>query len=121
MAKAIKAVIFDFNGTLFNDTHFHDTAWKEFASRYGKNLSPGELDKNIHGFTNREIFTYIFKRSLEENELYQFYEEKEEIYRFICQKNSAKCILTKGAEDFFNYLLEKNIPRLLPLHPTFPM
>ena len=120
MTKAIKAVIFDFNGTLFNDTYFHDTAWQEFASRYDKNLSPGELDKNIHGFTNREIFTYVFQRALDKNELYQFYEEKEEIYRSICLNNPAKCILTKGAEDFFNYLSEKKIPRTIATASYLP-
>lgn len=120
MKQAIKAVIFDFNGTLFNDTHFHDTSWKEFASRYGKNLSPEELDKNIHGFTNREIFTYVFQKSLDENELYRFYEEKEEIYRSICRANPAKCVLTKGAEDFFNFLSEKNVTRTIATASYLP-
>ena len=40
----ISGVIFDFNGTLFNDTDFHDQAWKEFAGKYGKKLNNEDLD-----------------------------------------------------------------------------
>ena len=66
----IQAVIFDFNGTLFYDTNFHDAAWIEFAARYGTSLTKDELDKNIHGSTNKEILHYLFNKKLSNNRFY---------------------------------------------------
>ena len=31
----MKAVVFDFNGTLYNDTRFHIAAWTNFFRRRG--------------------------------------------------------------------------------------
>ncbi len=120
MLQAIRAVIFDFNGTLFNDTSFHNTAWKEFALKYGKTLTPDELDKNIHGFTNREILKYLFQRPLAEKELKNLYEEKENLYRSVCCGHPEKCILTKGTEDFIGFLCEINIPRTIATASYLP-
>jgi len=120
MLQVINAVIFDFNGTLFNDTSFHNKAWKEFALKYGKTLTPDELDKNIHGFTNREILEYLFQRPLAEKELINLYEEKENLYRSVCHDHPEKCMLTEGAEDFIGFLCKKNIPRTIATASYLP-
>lgn len=39
---AIKGVIFDFNGTLFFDTHLHNRAWDIFLDRYSLMLQDVE-------------------------------------------------------------------------------
>ncbi len=110
---AYKAVIFDFNGTLFDDTDLHNSAWKEFASRYGRILLPEELELNIHGYTNREILQFLFNRKLDKHEEEDRYEEKEEIYRQLCYQHPQKCILTPGAVYFLDYLQQQNIPRTI--------
>jgi beta-phosphoglucomutase len=109
----IKAVIFDFNGTLFDDTEFHNNAWKKFALLHGKELSPQEIEFKIHGFTNREILHFIFDRELSIDDEVILYEEKENFYRELCKLFPEKCILTPGAEDFLNKLLEQNISRTI--------
>jgi beta-phosphoglucomutase len=108
-----KAVIFDFNGTLFNDTEFHNQAWQSFAMNHGKMLSDEVLETNIHGFTNREILDFLFERKLtvEEHEL--FYEEKEDIYRTILHQHPDKCELAAGAKEFLDYLKKNNVPRTI--------
>jgi HAD superfamily hydrolase (TIGR01509 family) len=120
MTDAIRAVIFDFNGTLFNDTEFHNRAWIEFSERYGKILSPNELDKHIHGHINREILEFLFQRTLTATELKKFYEEKEEIYRKICHNHPEQCRLTKGAREFLECLVHKNIPRTIATAAYLP-
>jgi len=120
MINRIGAVIFDFNGTLFNDTDFHNKAWTRFATNYGKVFTSDELDMYIHGFTNREILEYIFQKPLEKDELNILYEEKEELYRFICYNQPEKCILTNGAEDFLDFLFENKIPRIIATASYLP-
>ena len=110
MSLPAKAVIFDFNGTLFHDSEFHHEAWCRFANRYGKTLNEEDFDAHIHGSTNREIIEYLFQTKPNENEMLRFYEEKETIYREICKRNPEKCILTPGADVFLDYLSERNIP-----------
>lgn len=113
MHQPIKAVIFDFNGTLFRDTDFHNKAWLDFADLNHVHITAEDFDKNIHGHTNKEILYYLFGENLTTEELYNFYEEKEEIYRSICKKNPELCILAPGAENFLNYLKENNIKRTI--------
>lgn len=120
MSNSIKAVIFDFNGTLFNDTTFHNKAWTDFAARYNYSLSNDELDKHIHGFTNREILHYILKRPLKEDEITILYEEKEKMYRRICLDHPEKCVLAPGAEIFLDDLVKKNILRTIATASYFP-
>lgn len=56
-----KGVIFDFNGTLFYDTPFHNTAWQRMV----KELTGSDLDDDLrvkmHGKNNRDIFTVLIK------------------------------------------------------------
>jgi beta-phosphoglucomutase len=105
-----KAVIFDFNGTLFNDTDFHNQAWRKFAEYHGKILSDEVIEQNIHGFTNREILDFIFERELSPEEHALFYEEKESLYREILYMHPERCMLAPGAEEFLDILIAKKIP-----------
>jgi beta-phosphoglucomutase-like phosphatase (HAD superfamily) len=111
MNNPIEAVIFDFNGTLFYDSHFHKDAWSDFAKLHGLQVYPDDFDNHIHGFTNKEIIEYLFQREPEKNELQELYEEKEAIYRKICEKHPDSCILTPGAKEFLNYLLLNGMQR----------
>jgi beta-phosphoglucomutase-like phosphatase (HAD superfamily) len=113
MKPFIEAVIFDFNGTLFFDTDFHNQAWKIFAAKYNKHLTLEDFQINIHGRTNKEILYYLFNEELSKNLLNQYYEEKEEIYRIICFQNPEMCILAPGAEDFLNFLHENHIKKTI--------
>lgn len=109
----IRAVIFDFNGTLFYDTDFHDQAWKELARRYGKELSGDAMDCHVHGVTNKEILKFLFKDDITDEKSDALSAEKEEIYRSICRKKPERCVLTPGANQFLEMLKEKNIPRAI--------
>jgi beta-phosphoglucomutase len=120
MIHAAKAVIFDFNGTLFADSQFHNDAWDTFARLHGKSLTQNDIENHIHGFINKEILEFLFQRPLSHYEMDSFYEEKESIYRQICLDNPLKCLLTPGAEIYLDYLLENNIPRTIATASYLP-
>lgn len=111
--KRYKSVIFDFNGTLVFDTANHDRAWKIITSKYReKPFSAEELEKNIHGRTNKAIFEYITGRELNAAEVDKFSTEKELIYQKLCREDK-NFRLIRGAEDFLNYLRDNKIPRTI--------
>lgn len=104
----IKGVIFDFNGTLFWDTHYHNQAWDIYLERLNMKISDKEKDEHIHGKPNKDIFEYLLKRNLSNEELEKYVEEKESIYRDICRKNDSN--LAPGAIGFLEFLKNSNIP-----------
>ena len=111
--KRYKSVIFDFNGTLVFDAANHDRAWKIITSKYReKPFSDEELEKNIHGRTNKAIFEYITGRELNAAEVDKFSTEKELIYQKLCREDK-NFRLIRGAEDFLNYLRDNKIPRTI--------
>jgi HAD superfamily hydrolase (TIGR01509 family) len=104
---AIKGVIFDFNGTLFWDTPFHNTAWDRFLENHQIELTDQEKNERIHGKNNRDIFTGLFNRPIEPDELERFIDEKEQLYRDICVKEQQP--LADGAIELFEFLKENQI------------
>jgi beta-phosphoglucomutase len=109
----LRAIIFDFNGTLFDDTDFHNQAWTKFSLQHGRELSSEDIKLHIHGFTNREIFRYVLDRPIHKNEEEELDEEKETLYRNFCTNYPEKCILTPGAIEFLDILKKKKIPRTI--------
>lgn len=105
---AISAVIFDFNGTLVQDTHLHNLAWHEFFRKY-KLPQPDEREMfHLHGKTNKDILTLIFKQAIDPAEVERLGNEKEEIYRMLFQENQIQ--LMPGVIELFKWLNYKMIP-----------
>lgn len=105
---SIKGVIFDFNGTLFWDTPFHNQAWDIFLEKHHLNFTDREKDEKIHGKPNKDIFNGIFNRMVPEDELAGFINEKEQIYRDICIRKQMP--LAVGAIELLDYLKQQTIP-----------
>jgi len=102
----LKGAIFDFNGTLFWDTAFHDRAFDVFLEKHGVRLTDEEKRVKIHGKQNIDIMRGIFGNHLTETEANEMGLEKEAIYRELCI-NDLK--FAPGAEDLFNFLKANNI------------
>lgn len=102
-----KGAIFDFNGTLFWDTAFHDRAFDIFLEKHGVKLTDAEKRVKIHGQANPDIMRGIFGSQLSEQDTYDYAQDKELIYRQLCV-NDLK--LAPGAEDLFDFLKAKGIP-----------
>ena len=106
-----KGVIFDFNGTLFFDNPKHIMAWSKISLDIrGHGISEEELHEHINGVPNNKVVEYMFdgKCSLEQMEKYS--ELKEQYYREFCRQDEKSFHLVKGAEKFFDYLTQKQIP-----------
>lgn len=102
-----KGAIFDFNGTIFWDTAFHDRAFDVFLEKHRVKLTDEEKRVKIHGKPNADIMRGIFGNHLTDNEVYEMAQEKEAIYRELC-KNDLQ--FAPGAESLFNYLKANDIP-----------
>lgn len=106
-----KGIIFDFNGTLVFDTEAHEKAWHALIPELrGSAFSEEEFKRQVHGHTNREIFSYVFGKPLTEEEALPFGERKEALYRGFLQADKAACRLVPGAEAFFTLLFEAGVP-----------
>lgn len=106
-----KGVIFDFNGTLFFDNPKHIMAWSKISMEIrGHGINEEELHEHINGVPNNKVVEYMFegKCSLEQMEKYS--NLKEQYYREFCKQDAKSFHLVKGAEEFFDYLKEKQIP-----------
>lgn len=96
-----KGAIFDYNGTLFWDTAFHDQAFDIFLEKHGVQLTDEEKRVKIHGKPNVDIMRGIFGEHLTVAEATAMGQEKEAIYRDLCV-NDLK--FAPGAEDFLDFL-----------------
>lgn len=103
-----KGVIFDFNGTLFWDTLYHDQAWDEFLDIHNIKLTQEEKMQKIMGRTNQDILRGIIGKTISDEEIISMTNEKEMIYQQICLK--SKMELASGAIDFFRFLRAQKIP-----------
>lgn len=101
-----KAAIFDFNGTLFWDTAFHDQAFDIFLEKYGVRLTDEEKRVKIHGKGNPDIMRSILGAGLTDAEVDKMAQEKELIYRQLCVNDMP---FAPGAEDLFNFLKTEGI------------
>lgn len=108
--KMPDAFIFDFNGVLFWDTHFHDDAWRQYSKKLrGTELSEDEMIHKVHGRTNKDVLEYLTGKSLGDDELQEHTDTKESIYRQMCLDNKDQFVLSPGAIEFLDYLNEYSI------------
>lgn len=105
-----KGLIFDFNGTVFWDTRFHNAAWDLMLPRHGREcISDEEKFLNIHGHNNTDIFNYLFPGLLTPEQIRAMAAEKEQIYRDICIQHHME--LAPGLTVLLDYLKEHGIRR----------
>ncbi|MDS0524648.1 HAD family phosphatase [Clostridium sp. SHJSY1] len=103
-------VIFDFNGTLFWDSDKHEKAWKTLSKNLrGNEFSDEELQKYVHGRTNKSILQYMLRKDLDDENLAKLSNKKEQIYRDMCKEDIENFKLAPGAIKFLNYIKEKKI------------
>ena len=108
----MKAVIFDFNGTLFDDTNFHLEAWQNFMhKKFGIDLTREEVREKFIGPNNSVIFrNYFGEGRFTNEELIALAREKEAEYRAIVHRDPANMQLMEGAPELFDLLVERKIP-----------
>ena len=104
-----KAVIFDFNGTLFADSDKHREGWKRFLAKYGLDVDDEELRTHYLGRTNPYILKRVFGEDLAPELIAERTLEKEATYRQCCMEDPASFHLIAGAVTFLDYLKENGV------------
>lgn len=104
-------IIFDFNGTMFQDSDLHELAWAKIIKKYThKAISSQEIMLHIHGHINDEILRYFISNNLSAIEVQELSDEKELLYRELCLENPDRLVLTKGLEELLIFLAEQQVP-----------
>ena len=106
----MKSVIFDFNGTLFQDTPLHIRAWGEFFRRHGVPYTEDLFYKYMCGPPNSAILRRMLDPGLTDAEAEALSEEKEGYYRRIVLSDPALRVLTPGAEALLDALTARGAP-----------
>lgn len=107
----MRGILFDFNGTLFNDTHLHKAAWhKFFLKNFGWDFSEEEILRRCLGPSNDDIFKDFFDGKLSKAEVDALAAKKEEEYRASAKSDPANMHLIEGAPEMLDMLVEKGIP-----------
>ncbi len=110
----LKGIIFDFNGTLFLDTPFHEQAWLTYAKKeLNINLSKENYYKYMHGSTNPLIYEFLYKKPMPFELVDTFGQDKEVYYRELCRAERENLTLANGAKALLNFLEENNIPHAI--------
>lgn len=110
----MKGIIFDFNGTLFFDSHFHYEAWRIYSKKLrGYEFSDDEMRQKMFGRTNEDIIEYAIGKKPSKEMAEALAKEKESMYRQMCLNDKKNMILSPGAEKFLDFLKENNIPRTI--------
>jgi len=109
--KAYKGVIFDFNGTLFFDNDKHVLAWNEISRILRKrDISEEELHAKFNGTPNEQNIRYMIEGSVSDEQVAEYSELKEELYRNFCKKDTPTFHLVAGVYDYFQFLKDRQIP-----------
>lgn len=107
----MKAAIFDFNGTLYNDTQFHIAAWRNYMrKRFSIELTLDEIYAHFIGPSNSFILRNYFGDRYTDEEINALSLEKEVEYRAAARSNPENLRLMDGAPELFDLLVERGVP-----------
>lgn len=106
----MKAVIFDFNGTMFFDSDKHEKAWERYLGKLiGRKITDEEFKKYVHGRNSSFIIEHFLNKKMDKETLINMSDEKEGVYRKLCLEDKENFHLVNGLTGFLDYLKEKDI------------
>lgn len=106
----MRAFIFDFNGTLYQDSAIHLEAWRRFCRKYGVPFTDDMFYRYMCGPPNSAILRRFLRPDLTDGEVEALSEEKEAVYRRIVLDDPALRVLTPGAAEMLDLLAARGIP-----------
>lgn len=106
-------IIFDFNGTLFDDSDKVEKSWQLFSTKqFHRNITPEEFKEMIHGRNNEFILQHLSETELSHDQITEFINQKEAIYRELCETD-ANTRLTGDVLRLLDDVKERGIPRTI--------
>lgn len=104
-------IIFDFNGTLFQDGKYHVAAWKKISEELtNQAMSQEEIETKTHGVCNEVVIDRLSHGTLSKEENLAWSKRKEELYRQMVKADKSNAKLVHGAPSFFETLQQHKIP-----------
>ncbi len=100
-----KAFLFDLNGTMIDDMHYHIKAWHGILNELGANISMERMKEECYG-KNDELLERMFPGRFSEDEKQQMSLEKEKQYQ---QKFKPYLKLLPGLDTFLAEAKHNNI------------
>ena len=107
--SGFKAVIFDFNGTLFPDTEHNLGAWIKFSPTVKGETLTMEQAVMLNGKSNKETLAWIKGAPVTDEELEKWSEMKEVCYRQTCLDSPETFHLASGAVELLDFLKAHNV------------
>ena len=105
----MEGIIFDFNGTMFFDQSIQEQAWRGFLKDLtGRDATDAEFQEYIHGRSIEATLSYFLGRDVPREEAAALEEQKEYVYRTLCQKSSI-FRLANGLPQFLDELSRRKI------------
>jgi len=102
-----KAYIFDMNGTMIDDMHYHIQVWDKLLNEELKaGLSPEELRSHMYG-KNEELITRVFGNRFSDEEMHKLSVRKEKMYQEIFLPHLK---LIDGLPEFLEHAYKQGIP-----------
>lgn len=106
----MKGFLFDFNGTLYDDSRLHMQAWRNYyREKFNRALSDAEVQSFI-GPSNADIFAMSLGVRLSTEKAAELSAEKEAAYRAVARSNPANLRLIDGVPEMLDLLAERKIP-----------
>ena len=106
----MKGFLFDFNGTLYDDSRLHMQAWRNYyREKFNRALSDAEVQSFI-GPSNADIFAMSLGVRLSTEKAAELSAEKEAAYRAVARSNPANLRLIDGVPEMLELLAGRKIP-----------
>ena len=105
----MRSVIFDFNGTMYQDKEFHKEAWIRYGRELGFPITEEIFYQHMYGPTNASIFAWLYGRPLEADQVERMAEEKERVSRQICLEHPDELHLTDGLPEALDKMKAANV------------
>ncbi len=109
-----QGIIFDFNGVLLWDAAWQVKSWQAVANTLrGREMTAEEIANHVHGRPNADVLSYLAGIPVVGNKLRELIALKESLYRDLCLLNPRAFILSPGAQELLDELVQNNIPRAI--------
>jgi HAD superfamily hydrolase (TIGR01509 family) len=109
LLETIQGVLFDMDGTLAENAHFHHDAWIEtMLERYGYHVAPDET--RVHGGKTPFIVASLLGHEIDPLEAAEFHEFKEARYRDLAR---GKIVPVTGLMAYLDWLETRGIRKAM--------
>lgn len=117
------AIIFDMDGVIVDNHQYHLKSWLSFFEKYGISMTEQEYKEQINGRVLDDILPKMLGKSLSSDQISEYGEEKESLYRELYLKDIRP---TPGLKHFLEELEQHRISKAVatsapPVNVKFTM